>query len=31
MTRRARMEVIAFGLIMIVGLPALVLAAQLAL
>lgn len=31
MTRRARMEVIAFGLIMIVGLPALMLAAQLAL
>ncbi len=31
MTNRARMEVIAFGLIMIVGLPALMLAAQLAL
>ena len=31
MTRRARMEVTAFGLIMIVGLPALMLAAQLAL
>lgn len=31
MTRRARMEVIAFGLIMIVGLPAFMLAAQLAL
>jgi hypothetical protein len=31
MTRLARMEVTAFGLIMIVGLPALMLAAQLAL
>lgn len=30
MTRRARLEVIAFGLVMIVGLPALMLAAQVA-
>ena len=31
MTRHAKAEVIAFGVIMIVGLPALMLAVQLAL